>query len=344
MTQNITDSMLPERHPNHDFFIADIFDNTPFKDDIASMGNPIYTLSLKRDFRQIDYVKDNISVTIAPSTHGLPTILDKDILLYCGSLLMAEVNKGRIPEQTLRISAHDLLVTTNRHTNGEGYKLLEKALNRLAGVFISTNIKTNNIEQKEGFHLIERWKIIESSRVKDRMIRLEITLSEWFYNSIIGKEILSINRDYFKLKKPLERRLYEIARKHCGKQHSWSIRLDTLMQKTGSTGMLRRFRFNIKKMITTNHLPDYILAVEDDIVTFINRKEIPALPLSDDIPAISIITIEKAKNIVVTAGTGWDFNTLHAEFSDQILSGKFTPTNINGAFINFVKKKVKEYA
>ncbi len=30
-----------------------------------------------------------------------------------------------------------------------------------------------------------------------------------------------MHRDYFRLRKPLERRMYELARKHCGKQDEW---------------------------------------------------------------------------------------------------------------------------
>ena len=207
-------ALLKENRPEHDFFMADVFDNTPVKDDMASMEHPIFVLSKKKDMRNLEYRNGDTSISIKPTTDGLPTIFDKDILLYCGSLLMAEINAGRIPPRTLRVSTHDLLVSTNRLTNGDAYKRLRQSLERLQGVSIQTNIRTNKREISKGFGLIDSYEVIESSRVKDRMIRLEITLSEWFYNSIIGKEVLTINRDYFRLGKPMERRLYEIARKH----------------------------------------------------------------------------------------------------------------------------------
>jgi plasmid replication initiation protein len=71
------------------------------------------------------------------------------------------------------------------------------------------------------------------------MVELEITLSEWLYNSVIGEEVLSINHDYFRLRKPIERRIYEIARKHCGKQKRWHIGIENLHKKVGS----QPFRF-----------------------------------------------------------------------------------------------------
>lgn len=336
-------ALLKENRPTHDFFIADIFDNTPFKDDLASMEHPMFVLSKKKVMHNLEYRKDNVHIKIMPTTSGLPTIFDKDILLYCGSLLMAEINAGRIPPKTLRISTHDLLIATNRLTNGNAYKRLKLALERLKGVSIQTNIKTNKREITKGFGLLESYEIIESSRIKDRMIRLEITVSDWYYNSIVGKEVLTINRDYFRLGKAMERRFYEIARKHCGNQKEWSIGLIPLMEKTGSTSTLRLFRLRTKAIAKDNHIPDYALSVaDDDMVTFTNRKPVTELPLFDDIPRIYPETLEKARRIVEEAGTGLDFSALHTQFSEQIASGKFKPDKVNGAFINFIKKKVQQ--
>jgi plasmid replication initiation protein len=336
-TQNAL-NLVPERHPTKDFFIADIFDSLPFKDDIASMEHPIFSLSKKRDFRNLEYTNGNISITIKPTTDGLPTIFDKDVLLYCGSILMEQINKGIVPPRTLRISCRDLLVATNRHTSGEGYTLLKKTLDRLKGVSIKTNIKTNKREITNAFGLIESYRIIESSRIKDRMVRLEITLSEWFYNSILGKEVLTINRDYFRLGKALERRLYEIARKHCGRSKDWKIGLVKLKAKTGSTSTLKKFRFFIRQIQKHDHLPDYHIHLENDIVHFSTRQTFTDL---EDIPSISHNALETARQLVEQSGTGWSFDELHSQFSHQLIKG-FKPEKVDGAFIGFVKKKINE--
>lgn len=337
-------TILTEKHPVRDLFIADIFDNTSFKDDMASMSHPIFVLSKKKDMRCLEYRKDNMSISIKPNIDGLPTIFDKDVLLYCGSLLMEQVNKGIFPPRTLRISSHDLLVSTRRPTNDSGYKMLKKALDRLRGITIKTNIKTGKREQTSAFGLIESYDIIESSRVKNRMLRLEITLSEWFYNSILGKEVLTINRDYFRLGKPMERRLYEIARKHCGNQKSWKIGLIPLIEKTGSTGTLRLFRSRLKIIANDDHIPDYALALdEDDNVTFTKKRDVSEaqqpLPF-DEMPHIHPKTLEMARKITQEAGTGWDFYALQEQFTKSLIDG-FKPEKVDGAFINFIKKKTK---
>lgn len=332
-------SLLPDRHPTRDFFVADIFDSLPFKDDMASMSYPIFSLSKKKDLRNLEYENGDVSITIKPNTDGLPTIFDKDVLLYCGSLLMNEINEGRIPPKTLRISSHDLLVATNRRTSGESYSLLKKALDRLRGVTIKTNIKTNKREITRAFGLIESYEIIESSRVKDRMVRLEVTLSDWFYNSILGKEVLTISRDYFRLGKPLERRLYEIARKHCGCNQEWLIKLENLKDRTGSTSSLPKFRFFINQQVKFDHLPDYTLSLsEDDLVTFRRRAAAPLLDLAE-MPYLKPETIAKGERICREAGTGWDYREIRSQFTQQLMGG-FSPEKVDGAFIAFVKKKV----
>jgi plasmid replication initiation protein len=273
--------------------------------------------------------------------------MDKDVLLYVGSLLMAEFNKGHIPPKTLRFSVHDLMVTTNRPTDGDSYKLMRKAFERITGCLITTDIKTNGIEQSEGFHIMERYKVVKSSHDKKRMVRVEVTVSDWFYNALLGKEVLTINRDYFRLRKPLERRLYELARKHCGKQPSWPIGLENLKDKCGSRSTLEKFRWQIKEIIkkdcTDNHFPDYLIALDDaDKVTFTNRVTALqgglALDL-DDVPPISPATIRRGAAIVEDAGTGWDYYAIREQFTEQLMDG-FKPDNVNAAFIGFVKKKV----
>lgn len=343
MPEHEQKSLLPDRHPTGDFFVTDIFDSLPLKDDMASMSHPIFSLSKKTDLRNLEYQNGDVSITIKPNSDGLPTIFDKDVLLYCGSLLMNEINEGRIPAKTLRISSHDLLVTTNRRTSGEGYALLKKALDRLRGVTIKTNIKTNKREITRAFGLIESYEIIENSHIKDRMVRLEVTLSDWFYNSILGTEVLTISRDYFRLGKPLERRLYEIARKHCGRNIEWSIRLENLKNRTGSTSSLTKFRFFINQQVKYDHLPDYsIILSENDLVTFRQRGAVPLCDLNE-IPTLQSETIATGERIVREAGTAWDYWEIRRQFTQQLIDG-FAPKKVDGAFIAFVKKKVAQHA
>ena len=341
--------LITEKYPNKDFFIADIFDNLPIKDDLASMEHPIFSLSTKKDVRDLEYHYENketgknIEIKIKPNSSGLPTIFDKDILLFCGSLLMAEINKGNIPPKTLRVSPYDFFVTTNRlekgNAGGERYKLLKESLERLKGVSIITNIKTNKITQTSGFGLIDRYNIVKSSRVGDRMIRLEITLSDWFYNSIVGKEVITINRNYFRLRQPLERRLYEIATKHIGQEKEFRISVEKLYAKSGSKSTLSKFNFSLKKIVAKNVLPDLDIKLEDDIAIFTSKKgKMLEYNKENKKKVVSDKILEQGKKMTIAAGTSWDFDVIVEEFA--LFSMKNPPDNYEKAFIGFVKKKV----
>ena len=86
--------------------------------------------------------------------------------------------------------------------------------------------------------------------------------------------MLSINRDYFKLTGGIERRLYELARKHCGRQPYWKVGVETLWEKSGSQGELKKFRHSIfKGQVDLGTLPDYrvVLKPELDQVWFFSR-------------------------------------------------------------------------
>jgi plasmid replication initiation protein len=267
----MSDDVLPSRQKQRDFFTCDIFDS--FKDDAASMEHPVFSLSTTPDFRVLVYKHNGSTIEIKPSYTGLATIHDKDILLYLASSLMNAKNMGKPIAQVVRFIAYDYLTATNKKTSGIQYQQLKDGLSRLKGTVIKTNIKTNGIEIIREFSLIDEWGIVKEDN-NHRMIAVEVKLSDWFYNSILSNAVLSIDKDYFQLRKPTERRLYELARKHCGNQTAWKIKLENLKLKLGITSPTRTLRFNIKKIAETNHLPEYNISIEDDVVIF-SRKEPP---------------------------------------------------------------------
>ena len=247
-----------ERHPNLDFFIAD-FSTWSLKDAQHSMEHPFFSLSKRPDCDIRRYEHNGSTITITPSILGIPTIWDKDVLIYCCSQLIEGMRQGREPAQVIRLTVYDLLVSTNRSIGIRGYELLKRAFERLRGVSIVTNIKTGGVEIEHGFGLIEWWKIIRRSKTDSRMVGVEVKLSDWLYNAVTNFEVLTLDREYFRLDGGVERRLYELARKHCGNQASWSIALALLHKKSGSRAPLRNFRIAVQKLTKANYLPGYRL-------------------------------------------------------------------------------------
>src|SRR6185312_1702243 len=154
--------LLPDRRAIQGYFICDVADAIP-KDDMGSMEHPIFSLATKPDIHVREYEHNGVKVAVMPSALGLATIHDKDILIYCISQLVAKMNAGVELQKTLHLKAYDLLVSTNRNTDGRGYEQLKSALDRLSGTRIRTNIKTGEQEVTEGFGLIDGWRIVRQT-------------------------------------------------------------------------------------------------------------------------------------------------------------------------------------
>jgi len=324
--------LLPERHATADFFICDILDTLP-KDDMASMEHPLFSLATRPDLRVLTYAHNGVAITVTPSVRGLATLFDKDILIYCISQLMAALNAGRPVSRSLHLTAHDLLVATNRETSGDGYNRLREAFERLAGTRITTNIVTGDVETTSGFGLIDNWQILRRSR-GGRMVQVMVTLSDWLYRAVLSKSVLTLSRDYFRLRKPLERRIYEIARKHCGRQPEWRVSVTTLARKSGSASPLRVFRKMLRDMIAVDHLPDYTLTEEPGDILCVTRRDLVIAP--GEGPLLHPETLDAARALL----PGWDVHALAAEWREfWARSGRPRLRSADAAFLGWIRKR-----
>ncbi|WP_250514263.1 replication initiator protein A [Caballeronia sp. INDeC2] len=183
--------LSPNRHPQRDFFVADILDAAP-KDDLASMEHPLFALRAG-DKRVRVYERNGTTVTIKPGPDGCATIHDKDLWIYCISQLVEAINRGRKDvERVVRLTGYDFLVATNRRTDGDSYKRLGDALARLSGTRVETNIATDGRRERSGFGLVESWRIIERDH-DNRMVAIEITLPDWLWRSVKAKHVLTLS-------------------------------------------------------------------------------------------------------------------------------------------------------
>lgn len=107
------------------------------------MEAPIFTLSTKPDLSVWEWRSQdgNKSVKVTPSVLGRATQHDKDVLIFVVSQLTEALNRGRedAKNRTVRFTVYDFLVSTNRQTSGEGYRLLNEAFERLRGTSITTD-------------------------------------------------------------------------------------------------------------------------------------------------------------------------------------------------------------
>lgn len=274
-----------------DLFVCKVLDvaNWPIKDDLASMDVPIFSLSRHGDTEVRKYTRGNRSITVTPSVLGAATVFDKDLLLFVASQIIAARNKGKPVSRKVKVDSYDYLTATERSDGGKSFDGVIGTLRRLRGTGLETNIETNGIRQIDGFGLIEDYSVLvekkrnvttidkrtgkKSLEQISRVLSFEITLSEWLMNGLLNYEVLTLDHGYFKLDSAIDRRLYEIARRHSGDKAIWKINIDSLAEKLGTTRERFKLRSDLRETIKNKSLPEYYMALDtkttpDDVVFF----------------------------------------------------------------------------
>ncbi len=110
------------------------------------------------------------------------------------------------------------------------------------------------------------------------------------------KEVLTLNRDDFRLSKPYERRAYERARKPCGRNKEGKMDLELLRKKMGATSPLKKFRFFLKDLSDSDHLPDDTVELtEADQVIFRNCEMWWKTEADEDAPPRALYRSRRAR-------------------------------------------------
>jgi plasmid replication initiation protein len=250
-----------------DLFVESLV-SAPLRDDRATMEFPFFALQKRPLLTPILYQDGNVSIRISPGERGIASIWDKDVLIYLSSLINAKIERGEEVSRTVRIAAYDMLRVTRRHTGKNGYQEMYDALFRLRSTTITTDIQSGGERETRGFGWIDSFRILtKENKAGSRVMQgLEITLNDWTFRALVkDRRVLSINPAYFDLTGGLERRLYEIARKHVGRQAEWKVSLLLLAKKCGTMQRnLRRFKFDLKELAELDRLPDYQMFLVND--------------------------------------------------------------------------------
>ena len=262
-------TLKPLRYPQGDLFVCELTD-VILKDDMASMEHPFYSISKKPDRSPKRYEHGGNWIEIRPSTKGMPTVYDKDFLLYLISQIVAATRKGEPPPRRVQVYPYAFLVFTQRGTGGRDYAGIADMIERIEGTRYRTNVKAGGIQTDRWFGMLESVEL-KSTEDGSKLISITVTVSEWLACAIQQRDLLTLNPDYFRLRRPLERRIYEIGRKRCGKQTGWSgLRLERLQALCDSTASLREFRRMVGEIVRRHQdedaFPDYTLSFERDIL------------------------------------------------------------------------------
>lgn len=334
----MSEYLKPIRHPQGDLFVCDITD-VILKDDILSMEHPFYSLSKKPDREPRRYEHNGNWIEFRPSIKGLPTIYDKDLIIYAISQLIAGIKEGRKISKNVKIDPYAFLVFTQRGVGGRDYDALCDSLDRIDGTRFRTNIIFNGTRTDEWMGIIDSAKM-QTDEHTGKIRSLELKLSDMVIETVERMDVLTLHKDYFRLSRPIERRIYEIARKAVGQGESWPFLMPTLHKKSGSKGSLREFRRQMKPIIEGDYLPDYMVIYDHDAdkITFVNRETMPTERKRTDDAARSILerlspdTYHQARLIAV----GWDIYQVADQFAAWWSKiERPVPRNADALFLKF---------
>jgi len=352
-----------------ELFVTQLLD-IPSKNDQSLLEYPFFGLTKQQDTRKRDFLFNNgeIKITILPSADGIATIWDKDILIYCFNLVRQEIDEGKEPSRFVRFPVYNYLNCTNRGTGNSQYKSFVSGVRRLKSTTIRTNIRTQSLEQEMGYSWINSYNVIKkfSRNGEELACAVEVELSDWVYRAALNREhALSISPEYFELSMGLERRIYELARKHCGNQKDWVIYLPNLLEKAGSQDELKSFAQQIRKIISRNQIPDYALELispdnaprgaklERSKVRFfpkdLQKAQKRALkPIQGEMALEAALPLpnqkrpsERAKKRAKEEFPLYDINYLEQEWLDWSSAKGQKVTSPDGAFLAFVRENAK---
>jgi YD repeat-containing protein len=246
--------------------VEDLFldpqDRLSYRDVLSLMEYPFFSISKKPAFEARIYDDGTTRIEVQPGHRGLATIWDKDLLIYIFSQITRLQNEGQEVSPKVRFHAHDFFVACGRSSGGRAYEDLALTLDRLQSTSIRTNITTKNGQTERTFF---SW--IKSGRMSERTLpngkrvlgMVEVELEDWVYRQVADdRTILMIDQDYFQLTSGVLRRIYELARKHCGNKTSFAINLSRLAEKIGyELDDMRNFKRIVTQAVADDELPEY---------------------------------------------------------------------------------------
>ena len=282
------------RHDNQLDLFSPTFYDIAFRDQQDLMERPFYSLSKKPRKKPIRYQSGQAWVEVtANAQYGMATIYDHDIMIWAASQIREAADRNLETGRRILFHPHQVLTAIKRETGGDHYERLKKALNRLTGTMVRTNIRTGDTttprkrrgKREVTFHLLESWGFMEEEDPSDDRWFLEVPT--WFYKGVLNHQlVLTIHPDYFLLESGLDRFLFRCARKHTGRrERGWPFTMRQLYEKSGTTQRFSDFARDIRKAIarqdTYKHIPEYLFSIEkngddDEVIYPICRYKLEA--------------------------------------------------------------------
>ena len=246
-----------------DLFIATASDVSP-KSHQDLMSRNWFSLSKRKRTEPIihEYGDNWVKIT-GNAKYGMANIYDQDLLLFIITQYIHAINGGETIDgrNTFQFTGYEFRQFCNKaKRGGREYIELWASLQRLHNTFVETNIRLGKTNTNHSFNWLSSIKQVREGNIHRGF---EIGIPSWLLNSIENKKmVLTLDEEYFQLRGGLERWLYLFARKTSGWQPSgWSESIESIWQKSASSGSLAEFRRQIIAIADKNNLLGYHMEV-----------------------------------------------------------------------------------
>ena len=304
MTKKKSTRLPPKGDSQGDFFVPTLWDVST-KDTRSIMDVAIFRLS-KKDKRIGETMRYDLPdgfVEVSSGVAGMASVWDYDLVLMAVSHMTEAMNrfrdgKGPKPDRVFKPHVSDILKFCRRANGGKQKNDLVDTCIRLSTTHVAVERKKKDGRTiSEGETLISRYKVIHNQAGNPE--HLEIEMSDWMYREITegnNPDVLTVHHDYFLIDPGIGRFVYRLARRSAGKDTAkWAF--STIYERSGSTGPLKKFNFNLRKLIEVNDLPEYHLSEEP------GQQGNPILVINHRDILQSILPLEPPKTSIKKAST-----------------------------------------
>ena len=228
------------------------------------MAYPYFALSKRRRIKPMQFVstKGDIEIKVQGlADYGIASIYDADILLWLAAEIRRHYEKTGEARRIVQFRPRVMLKQLGRSKGGKQMQNLLSALERLKTTYIRTSVRQEHQKKEGGFSWIDSWFTAEDRSTGTPPL-WSVTVSDWLFQGILqDHNILTLNPGYYRLAGGLEKRLYQIARKHAGMQQFGNfITMEALYSKAGSGDELKYFARQVREIADRGFLLDYAVS------------------------------------------------------------------------------------
>lgn len=246
--------LTEETHPNLDLFITNgLIRIGAGKLSLDMLEHPMFSLQSRgRDMNTFRYESNDGMTTleIRPSAKGRATMRDSDFIRFMMAKLVAMKDEGLLESDNVYIDVEtsDFLDWACRGDGGRSYEAVRDMLDRLAGTFLTIEnqrVADNKADIVNTSFIDNEWKATRETK-NNLLLAFQVKPKPWLVRQIReSNRYLTISRLFFRIKLDLDRKFYDMARKHV--TGTFKISWELWHNKSGSYQKFPQFRSRIRK-------------------------------------------------------------------------------------------------